>query len=324
MKTLLIFTTLALLLVPVAAAQDQCSADAKTALYTSFRNNRQNDQAKAYDDAKKYLACPAASEATEAEQKIIDYLKKWVTAYDEGLSKVKYRTLLYNDKKYPEAFSAGREILAKEPDNLKVLVDLGTNGYLVANNKDLAPQALDYARRALQQLDSGKTLEDWQPLASRDVAVAYLNFTVATTTISTDPTSALKNLMKAVQFETPLKKSPFTYAYIGGAYETGDYAKQSEEYKRLYGGKDETPESKLALANINQVVDRMIDAYARAVALAGSDANFASQKPGWMESLTTWYKFRNKDSDAGMNEMVASILSKPLPPLPTPLTSPPQ
>ena len=34
--------------------------------------------------------------------------------------------------------------------------------------------------------------------------------------------------------------------------------------------KDETPESKLALANINQIVDRMIDAYARAVALAGS------------------------------------------------------
>src|SRR6185503_1199565 len=97
-----------------------------------------------------------------------------------------------------------------------------------------------------------------------------------------------------------------------------------EEYKRLYGGKDETPESKLALANIYQLVDRMIDAYARAIALAGSDAAFAKQKPQWSESLMQWYKFRNKGSDAGLNELLATIVSKPLPPLPTPLTSPPQ
>jgi hypothetical protein len=118
-----------------------------------------------------------------------------------------------------------------------------------------------------------------------------------------------------------LKKSPFTYAYIAGAYETGPYAKQSEDYKTRFSGKDETPESKLALANINQLVDRMIDGYARAVALAGADAKFTAQKPVWMESLTTWYKFRNNQTDTGLTEMLAGILSKPLPPEPTPLTS---
>ena len=47
-------------------------------------------------------------------------------------------------------------------------------------------------------------------------------------------------------------------------------------------GKDETPESKLALENINQVIDRMIDAYARAVALAGNDAaNRQRRSNGW-------------------------------------------
>jgi hypothetical protein len=123
-----------------------------------------------------------------------------------------------------------------------------------------------------------------------------------------------------VQFETPLKKSAFTYALIAGAYETGPYAKQSEEYKAKYSGKEETPESKLALANINQLVDRMIDGYARAVALAGADAKLAPQKTEWTASLTQWYKFRN-NSETGMNEFVASVLSKPLPPEPTPLTS---
>jgi len=89
-----ILTTVAILALPVAArnavavnsVQDQCSQEAKDALYQSFLKNRQSDQAKAYDDAKKYLACPAG-EVTEAQQKIIDYLKKWSTAYEEGVRK---------------------------------------------------------------------------------------------------------------------------------------------------------------------------------------------------------------------------------------------
>ena len=89
----------------------------------------------------------------------------------------------------------------------------------------------------------------------------------------------------------------------------------------MYSGKDETPESKLALANINQIVDRMIDGYARAVALAGTNPLYTQQKTVWNDSLTQWYKYRNNNTDTGMSQLVAGILSKPLPPEPTPLTS---
>ena len=239
------------------------------------------------------------------------------------MSWARFYELLYKESKYVEAYALGSEILARDPDNLPVRIHLGVNGYLLLNNPSLSGQAVDNARKALQQLDSGLTLSNWQPLANRDTAIAYLNYTIGSLTVGTDPKGALKYLMKSAQFETPLKKSPFTYAFIAGAYETGDYAKQSEEYKRLFGGKDETPESKLALANLNQIVDRMIDSYARAIALAGSDAAFAKQKPQWIDSLMQWYKFRNNGSDAGLNELIATIVSKPLPPLPTPLTSPP-
>lgn len=329
--SLSVLTIVAILALPVAARnliaqpnnsiQDQCTTEAKDALYKSFRDNRQADQAKAYDAAKKYLACPAG-EATEASQKIVDYLKKWVGAYEEGSRKIEYRKLLYNDKKYVEAYALGKGLLTAEPENLKVLVDLGASGYLVGplNNAALSAEAVAHARKALQLLESGKTLEDWEPLTGKDVAVAYLNYTIGALTLQNEPANALKNLIKAAQFETPLKKSPFTYAYIAGAYETGPYAKLSEEYTRLYKDKEETPDSKLALANIHQLVDRMIDGYARAVALAGTDSKFTAQKPIWQESLTTWYKFRNNNVTDGMNELVAGILAKPLPPEPTPLT----
>jgi hypothetical protein len=326
-----ILATVAILALPVAArdliaqpdneVQDQCAQPAKDALYQAFRDNRQSDQAKAYDAAKKYLACPPG-EVTEATTKIIDYLKKWVTAYEEGSKKIKYRQLLYNEQKYVEAYALGKEILATEPENLKLLVDLGASGYLVAplNNAGLSAEAVAHATKALQMLEAGKTIDSWDPLPSKDVAVAYLNYTIGALTLQQNPAAALKNLIKAAQFETPLKKSPYTYAYIAGAYETGPYAKLSEEYTRIYKDKDETPESKLALANIHQIVDRMIDGYARAVALSGTDAKFTAQKPVWQESLTTWYKFRNADKTDGMTEFVAGILAKPLPPEPTPIT----
>lgn len=325
-KTFLtIGATVAMLALPVvASAQDACSEEAKTGYYKTFLAERQADQAKANEEAKKYMACPAAN---DDQKKIIDYLTRWTKAYVEGAAKNRVNEVLvalYNKKDYAEAFKLGRGVLATEPDNVEVLVHLGANGYLVVplKNDQLLGEAVQYANKSLQLLDSGKTPADWGPLQNKDNAVAYLNYTVGSLTIEKDPSSALKNLIKAAQFETPLKKSPVTYALIAGAYETGPYAKQSEAYK-VYLDKDETPESKLALANINQLVDRMIDGYARAVALAAApDAKvLPAQKTAWQESLTQWYKFRNNKSDAGMNEMVASILSKPLPPEPTPLTS---
>ncbi len=336
MKKLITFlsicTTVAILALPIAARttiaqpdnviQDACSTEGKEALYKSFLANRTDKQDKAYEDAKKYLACPA-TEVTEAQQKIIDYLKKFVAKYDEVVKKVNYRTKIYNEHKYAEGYALGKEILATEPENLKVLVDLGANGYFVPplKNPTLTAEALDYATKALAMIESGKTIDDWQPLANKDAAVAYLNYTIGTILIEKDPSTALKHLIKAAQLETPLKKEPWAYAWIAVAYETGPYAKPSQEYKEKFAGKDETPESKLALANLNQLVDRMIDAYARAVALAGTDPKFAQAKTGWNESLTTWYKYRNNDKTDGMDQMIAGILSKPLPPEPTPLTS---
>ena len=333
MMLLTMGATVALLALPVAAknsvvataiaAQDACAQEARDALYKTFVDNRNADQAKAYDAAKKYLACPVAT-PNESQTKIIEYLTRWVGLYEKGKRKQTFTDELYNKKNYTEAFKLGGEILKDEPDNTKVLLDLGANGYLVAslNNPQLTAEAVDYARKAIAALEAGKTPDDWTGIQSKEVVLAYANYTIGSLTIEKDPAAALKNLIKAAQFETPLKKSPVTYALIAGAYETGPYAKQSQEYKDKFSGKDETPESKLALANIHQIVDRMIDGYARAVALAGTNAQMSAQKTQWNDSLKQWFKFRNpNEPETGVDAVVAGILAKPLPPEPTPLVS---
>lgn len=300
-----------------AAAQGQCTDESKTAWYADFTKNRTTDAAKAYEAAKKYLdACP--TEDTD----ITKYLKKWVAAYDKEARKLRLQPLLYNDKKYNEAYTLGKEILTDEPENLRVLVDLGYGGYLatLAKNEAHNADALNFAKKAIQMIESGKTLDTWVPFKTKDEALAYLYYTVGYLN-RTSPAESLPSFIKAAQFESELKKDPTIYYLIAAGYEGGLYAKQSADYKAKYEGKDETPESKLALENINQIIDRMIDAYARAVALAGTNVKYETSKKEWLESLTTWYKYRHNQSDAGLNEMVASIMSKPLPPVPTPLTS---
>ncbi|HXL82034.1 MAG TPA: hypothetical protein VN951_14245 [Pyrinomonadaceae bacterium] len=304
---------------PAAAAQGQCTDEKKGAWYADFTKFRIPDPAKAYDAARKYLAaCP------QEEGPIPAYLKKWSAQYEKDDRRQKFQPLLYNDKKYTEALTIGKEILAEDPNNLRTLIDMGWGSYLAAvalKNESLNSDAVMYSKKAIQLIEANKAPESWQPFKSKEETLAYLYNVVGRQAVKTNPTEALNALIKSMQMETDLKKDPWNYYFIGVSYETGPYASLSAAYKAKYPGKDETTESKLALENINQVIDRMVDAYARAVALAGTDAKYQAQKKDWLDAASTWYKYRHNQSDTGLNEMIASVLSKPLPPLPTPITT---
>lgn len=305
--------------VSIPALAQECTPEAKTALYNDFRENLKKDQAKANEQAKKWLACPV----TTGEEQISDYLKNFVAKYEKANRKDQITDLVYNKKDFPKAFEVGRAILTEEPDNLKVLIDLAYAGFAsaMAKNDTFTADSINYAKKAMQLIESGKAPEKWDPYLGKDDALAYLNNIIGQLTVQKNPSEALPYLIKVAQYESKLKKLPFTYGTIGGAYEAGEYAKLSAEYKACCEGKEETPQSKLALENINQVIDRMIDAYARAVALAGTEPANQAAKKEWMDSLSTWYKYRHNQSDAGLTEMIAGILAKPLPPLPTPITT---
>jgi hypothetical protein len=313
-----IFAGLVLLAAPAFAQTPDCSDEGKAALYTEFTANRTTDSAKAYDAGKKYLGC------SQTEDQYTAYLKKWVTAYEKESRKIKMPVFIYTDKKFPEGLSIGKEILADEPENVRVIIDLGYGSYLAAanlKNESFNTDALNYSRRAIQMIEGGKVPASWAPFKGKEDTLAYLYDVVGRLTMKDNPAAALTAFLKKAQFETDLKKDPWTYFFIAAAYESGPYAKLSADYKACCEGKDETPQSKLLLENINQVIDRMIDAYARAVAVAGTDAKYAAPKKDWMEGLSTWYKYRNGGQDTGLNELIASVLSKPLPPEPTPLTT---
>jgi len=298
----------------VASVQPQETDDqVKIDIYRRFTENRTTNPPVAYQAARDYL-----QKYTKDNDQYVKYLQTWVGLYEKLDRQKRLPQLIYNDKKYAEAFVLGKQVLSEEPDYLPALIALGNAGYLASIDKNEAfnAESLTYARRAIQQIESGKAPESWLPFSGKDEALARLYYAVAFFTLKTAPNEAIEPLIRTAQLESELKKAPSTYYFLAAAYEAGPYAKMSADYQTNYAGKPETPESKVALEKLNTIIDHIIDAYARAVAAAGSDPKNAQNKATWLNRLTVLYKFRHQDSDAGLNELIASVMTKPLPPRP--------
>ena len=297
----------------VVAYGQETDDQAKIDMYKRFTDNRVQNPRAAYQAGKDYLAKYAKDNDQYSK-----YIQQWVGLYEREERKLRLPVLIYNDKNFAEAYKVGAQILTDEPDYLRTQIDLGYAGYLAATakNDSFNSEAIGYARKAIQALEAGKAPAEWVPFKGKEDTLAYLYYTLASLNLKSAPDQSIDALLKVVQYDSDLKKAASTYYFLAYAYESGPYKTLSTAYQNTYANKPETPESKAALEKLNVVIDRIIDAYARAVAAAGSDPKNATAKTGWMTSLTQYYKFRHGDSDAGLNELIASSLSKPLPPKP--------
>ena len=315
-KRLMLAAFLALSLVAISARSmavaQETDDPVKIEIYKRFVDNRLTKPGVAYQAARDYI-----QKYAKDKDQYIDYLTKWVVFYERDERKRSLPNLI-NDKNFAEAFSTGAKILADEPNYLRAQIDIGYAGYLAASAKNEAynADALRYARSAIQAIESGKTPNEWAPFKGKDDTLAYLNYAVGFLTLKTNPNEAIDALLKAAEYESDIKKTPSTFYFLAVAYESGPYKTLSTSYQNLYAGKPETPESKAALEKLNTVMDRIIDAYARAIAAAGNDPKTEQSRKEWLTQLTNYYKFRHDGSDAGINEFITASLQKPLPPKP--------
>ncbi|MDQ1522369.1 MAG: hypothetical protein QOE47_293 [Pyrinomonadaceae bacterium] len=327
------------------AAANPCEEGARGEMYTKYYELKGKKDAKGQPDAdaqkqaygigQEYLTKYASCNDTYSKA-----VQKFVTQYGEAVRKVgnaaELNDALYVKKDYAKAFQVGNQVIAADPENLSLLIQLGYAGYNAQSLNPpvttFSPVALGYAKRAIEMLEAGKTPTEWVLFKTKDEALAYLNFAVGEYMIKSDPAGAVPFYLKSFALESPVKTTAAAYARLAAAYQVGQYDPLQKEFTAKYGGKPETEESKFALNNLNQVIDRVIDAYARAVNLSAADTNpkVVAERKGWLETLTGFYKFRNNDSTTGLDAFIASATSKPLPapftpqpyvPAPTPAPS---
>lgn len=297
------------------AQAKECTDDFKTATYSKWYDNRKDKQDVAYEAAKEYTSVCTTDDQYSA------VLKKFIADYDKLHSNQKLATdfdAAVKAKNYAEQNRLGKQLVAMPSyaDNAVIYLLMAGAGL---GDPNLLSESAQAAKKAIELLEAGKTFEK-SGYTTKDQALAAMNYLVAKSTMKTSPTDAIPFFIKAAKYQSDLQKSPVVYNELAAAYGEGPLDKLAKEYKTLAeaGKSVDSPETKLVVANMNQVLDRQIDAFARAAAAASP-----ADKKAFMDVLAAVYKDRTKKDpgEAELNTLVASALTKPIPDPPTPITT---
>lgn len=356
MKTIFRYTHIALLLAAVIGtvavtgyAQNPCEdAAGMAALDAKFRENYNKGLAErkiAVEAGKEYIQ--KFGSCGEVDKEIVDWLKgslpKWeerIKADEAQIAKEKLYVRFdgaVKAKNWGEVYASGKEILAKEPDQLDVMITLGSIGYdeLFEGRTNFKhnDDTLRYARQAIAAMEAGKTsktfgLFQWS-FKDKQTALAELNLTIGYLT-----QVALKNkkdaapfLYKVTQSTTAAAKNPIPYELIGSFYfdELNVLVEKIKAAEAAQSPATDTPEVaqkkvddiKALVAMANGTAERAMDAFSRAFTYAEPKA--VDYKKQMKQNVEAAYKLRFGKVD-GVDTWIASVSNKPFPNPTSPIT----
>jgi tetratricopeptide (TPR) repeat protein len=208
-----------------------------------------------------------------------------------------------------DAFAKGAEVLLKNPDSLEVLVALMLVGTEQAKkqNPKFVPLSLKYGAHAIELIEADK-----KPADMEDAAWAQYKKSMMP---GMHQSMGLLNLVKGDRDEAKSRftkaselapSDPFNLLMLASIV-NDDYQTEAKRYQGLPAGaaKDES------LKKAQALLDAVIEAYARALALAEGNAAYQQVKQQYMQDLEAYYKYRHKGSTEGMQELINKY--KPVP-----------
>lgn len=312
------------------------SAQRNPPMDNQIRDAEKEDYFAAFSELKRI---PVPESQRKAYEAAIEYLKRFEGERDPDAKIVRQfvneyeRTArhaeifsTYNSKNYAKVFELGDVALERDKEDFFVLSMLVQAGFDRARAGDTSANdaTVGYARRAIQLADAAKITKP-NPFDSVEYARGYLNAAVGTLLKDTSPKEAALAYRKAVQSKSTYRTDPLTYHRLGSAILRGEFAQLSKEYNDKYLNQPPSAAQQTILRRINKLVAQSIDAYARAYALADPARPVGADEPGprpqfapefrtrILEQLTALYKGSHDNSDAGLKELIAGVLSKPLP-----------
>ena len=202
-----------------------------------------------------------------------------------------------------DAFKLAAELLAKKPDDLYVLVQMTSLGAeeVRKRNREHAEVALQYGLKAIALVEArakgSRRNDDLSFLPVLDVDLAQLHQLVAILYLGAgNAEEARARLTKATELRPD---DPSNFALFGRVIHA-DYVKQMEAYEAMPEGK----EKQATLKKLDALLDTIIDAYARAAALATGRPEYQSLLQQVIPDLTNYYKYRHNQSTQGLQELI--------------------
>ncbi len=353
MKTIFRFTGSAVLAAAVlgmgaiaASAQDNCGdADGQAALYTKFtelypKTDLPSRKA-AVDAAKEFLQKYGTCEVVKEQA---DYFKGALPKLEETIKKVEEGQVLgalfkrfdagIQGNNADEVYAAGKEILAKQPENINILLPMGLVGSYQsnqANNFKYAEDGLKYANLTMSKINAGAEFkkpggkagafqfEMTKPEAINELkyAVAYLSYYGP----KKDKSTALPLYYELSQ--SAFKDDPRIYGTIGDYYveqrkPIGEQIRTKIAEQTAAGTSEERKialeeEIKKLAALFNGYNERILDAFSRAYKVTKDTPANKAYRDNLYKIMQDVYKSRFPDKEAGLDAYISAAVAKPFP-----------
>ena len=363
MKTIFRFLNAGALTVAILAlgavaglGQDNCGdVDGQNALYTEFTANFQKTKAadladikKAANSGKAFLEKYGSCEPVKEQA---DYVRPWVPKLEERIKRIENDLVMgplfarfdnsIKTDNAAELYSAGKEILAKEPQNYNIIVPMGIVGWDLAakGTNTYADDALRYAKMGLDGIKSGAAKPKKNAAGNdaygalkyeftRDQAITELTYAVGYLTYyhKKDKKAALPYYYDLAQTGRT-KDEPRIYATIGNYY-IDEAAPIVDEITKLVQQLNSTTEEtakadlekqvKGKIALFNGYAERAMDALGRAREKATKPAD-KSLKDSLQKQLQALYEKRFPEKKDGMETYIATTIKNPMPNPTTPV-----
>ena len=329
----------------------------KEALYAKYIANYDKDIAKrkiAVEAGKEYLQ--KFGSGSEAEDPLIPYFKENVPLLEKNIkdAELAATTAAANaaaaaDKakrekdfntsvgagNLPQVFSLGKDLINDKPSYLLDLyIVLASIGYdqAVANDNTYNTQAIDYAKKAIQSIESGEKSDNYgidfgngkfyqyKNKAfpdGKENALGWLNYNIGFIMYYNQkkPKEALPYLYAATKYNSLPQQSSDIFNMIGRYYydEVARLEKERQTLRTSLGNKDNEKTLEL-FAMEKGFADRGADAYARAYNLETAKATpDEATKKRYMDTFKQLYTFRNNGKPEGSDEYLAMVKTKELP-----------
>lgn len=203
--------------------------------------------------------------------------------------------------RFDEAFDTAATYLANDAEDVQVRVLLALSGADLARKQNVKylKVSSEYGAKAIELLEADKkpaAMENDIWLKEKALLPILYQQMGIISLVEQKPSEAEPKLEKAVKLDPA---DPFNYALLASI--------TNNEYQTLAATIQSMPSSKSKdemVQKANQILDKVIEQYAHAVALSEAKPQFKSLHDQLLEDLTTYYKYRHNNSVDGLQKYI--------------------
>lgn len=200
-----------------------------------------------------------------------------------------------------DAMKLGTGWLAQHPDDVSTMQNLTilASGQAIKGNNAFLAQGRQYGAKAIELLEADKMpagfdAAKWPDFKKASLVALYRETGVLAYKAG-EKSAALPLLEKAAGLNSP---DPGVYFLIS-EMNNDEYELRAKEYQVASAA-----ERPAAMKRVEEQLDKVINSYARAIAVTEGNAQYQQANAAFRQDLERYYKFRNKNSTDGMQQLI--------------------